>query len=150
LAYERVSRGLTKVQTGFAWAALAAVAVMSATGCSLEEVNSDSIRTTGLYADILALASGDGETLVRVELAVGGDNGTTVNLAGDDDLVASAGGPPGSLVRRGAGRYELGGIERGAATESDHRLGSGFRAGVGLGVGFGFGRGFRSRRGNNP
>lgn len=107
LAYERVSRELTRVETRFVRAALATVVASGATGCSLEEVNSDAIRTNGLYADILALASGDGETLVRVELAVGGDNGTTVNLSGDDDLVASAGGPPGSLVRRGAGRYEL-------------------------------------------
>jgi hypothetical protein len=80
---------------------------LGATGCSLEEVNSDAVRTHGLYADILALASGDGETLVRVDLTVGGDNGTTVNLVNDDELVVSAGGPPGALVRRRAGRYEL-------------------------------------------
>lgn len=86
---------------------VAAALAWGATGCSLEEVNSDAVRTHGLYADILALASGDGETLVRVDLTVGGDNGTTVNLVGDDELVASAGGPPGSLVRRSAGRYEL-------------------------------------------
>jgi hypothetical protein len=77
-----------------------------ASGCSLEDVDSDAIRTQGMYADILALAPGDGSTLVRVKLTVGGDGGTNVTLVGDDSLEARIGELTQALGRSGRGRYE--------------------------------------------
>lgn len=75
-------------------------------GCSAEDVDSDAIRTQGMFADMLALAPGDGTTLVRVELAVGGESGTLVTLVGDDRLQASFAGATESLAHAGRGRYE--------------------------------------------
>jgi hypothetical protein len=76
-------------------------------GCSLEDVDSDAIRTQGMYADILALAPGDGTTLVRVKLTVGGDGGTNITLVGNDSLQASIGElSQAALGRSGRGRYE--------------------------------------------
>ena len=75
-------------------------------GCSLEDVDSDAIRTQGMYADILALAPGDGTTLVRVKLTVGGDGGTNITLVGNDSLEASIGELSQALRRSGRGRYE--------------------------------------------
>jgi hypothetical protein len=75
-------------------------------GCSLEDVDSDAIRTRGMFADILALAPGDGSTLVRVDLSVGGDNGTSINLVAPDSLEAQAGEVSQILSRSGDGRYE--------------------------------------------
>lgn len=78
-----------------------------AEGCSLEDVNSDAVRTQGIYAQILALAPGDATTLVRVELAVGGENGTVVNLVAPDQLTAAVG--EASSLKLGPtseGRYE--------------------------------------------
>lgn len=77
-----------------------------ASGCSLEDVDSDAIRTRGMFADMLALAPGDGTTLVRVELTVGGEDGTNVTLVGDDRLEARFGEVPAPLQRTGRGRYE--------------------------------------------
>jgi hypothetical protein len=77
-----------------------------ASGCSLEDVDSDAIRTRGMFADMLALAPGDGSTLVRVELTVGGEDGTKVTLVGDDELEARFGEVSAPLQRTGGGRYE--------------------------------------------
>jgi hypothetical protein len=79
---------------------------LGASGCSLEDVDSDAIRTQGMFADMLALAPGNGSTLVRVDLNVGGENGTTVNLVGDDQLDASKGEVTEKLERARSGRYE--------------------------------------------
>jgi hypothetical protein len=84
----------------------AAMLLTGGFGCTLEEVNSDAIRTTGLYVEMLAIAPGDGDTLVRVNLTVGGNSGTKVNLVGGDTLVAVSGSAEEQLVRRGDGRYE--------------------------------------------
>jgi len=59
-----------------------------------------------MFADMLALAPGDGSTLVRVQLAVGGENGTAVTLVGDDRLEARFAAATEALVRSGRGRYE--------------------------------------------
>jgi hypothetical protein len=77
-----------------------------ASGCSLEDVDSDAIRTQGMFADILALAPGDSSTLVRVDLTVGGESGTKVTLVGDDRLEAQVGEVTEPLGRTGRGRYE--------------------------------------------
>jgi hypothetical protein len=82
------------------------VSALVASGCSLEDVDSDAIRTRGMFADMLALAPGDGSTLVRVELTVGGEDGTKVTLVGDDQLEARFGEVSAPMQRTGGGRYE--------------------------------------------
>lgn len=85
---------------------LFALCALLSGGCSLEDVDSDAIRTQGMFADILAIAPGTGSTLVRVQLTVGGDDGTNVTLVGDDYLEASVGEVSQRLRRSGRGRYE--------------------------------------------
>jgi hypothetical protein len=83
-----------------------ALLALGAIGCAPQEVDSDTIRTQGMFAEMLALAPGDGSTLVRVQLAVGGENGTPVTLVGDDRLEASFAAATEALVPSGRGRYE--------------------------------------------
>ena len=71
---------------------------------ALEEVNSDAIRTNGMFAEMLAISLGKGDTLVRVNLTVGGASGTRIELTGDDVLVAEAGDDFVTLGRIGRGR----------------------------------------------
>ncbi|MEO8182866.1 MAG: hypothetical protein ABI895_28875 [Deltaproteobacteria bacterium] len=86
---------------------LAAVSLACGIGCTLEEVDSDAIRTKGLYAEMLAIAPGNGTTLVRVNLTVGGNSGTRVQLVGEDVLVAEPDEDTRvALARQGHGRYE--------------------------------------------
>lgn len=59
-----------------------------------------------MFADILAIAPGNASTLVRVQLTVGGDDGTHVTLVGDDRLEARVGEVSQPLRRSGRGRYE--------------------------------------------
>ncbi|MEY2930410.1 MAG: hypothetical protein RL033_1159 [Pseudomonadota bacterium] len=80
--------------------------MLAGVGCTLEEVDSDAIRTRGMYAEMLAIAPGNGTTLVRVNLTVGGSSGTRVQLSGSDALVAESGGAVEGLSRAGRGRYE--------------------------------------------
>lgn len=77
-----------------------------ASACSLEDVDSDSIRTQGMFADMLALAPGDGTTIARARLTVGGEGGTSILLAGDDRLDALYADVSVPLRRSGNGRYE--------------------------------------------
>jgi hypothetical protein len=77
-----------------------------ASACSLEDVDSDSVRTQGMFADMLALAPGNGNTIARVRLTVGGEGGTSVLLAGEDRLDAFYGDVSAQLRRSGNGRYE--------------------------------------------
>ncbi len=83
-----------------------ALTALAAAGCTLEEVNSDAIRTRGMFVEMLAIAPGDGTTVVRVNLTVGGASGTRVELTGSDTLVAERAGMTESLGRIGRGRYE--------------------------------------------
>ena len=53
-----------------------------------EDVDSESIRTSGMYANYEAVAHGDGETDIIAEIRVGGDDGTFVELTGEDELTA--------------------------------------------------------------
>lgn len=85
---------------------LLALGALVSSGCSLEDVDSDAIRTQGMFADILAIAPGNASTLVRVQLTVGGDDGTNVTLVGDDRLEATVGEVSQQLRRSGRGRYE--------------------------------------------
>lgn len=74
--------------------------------CTLEEVDSDAIRTRGMHVEMLAIAPGNDSTLVRVNLTVGGASGTRVELTGADVLVVEASGTAQELGRAGRGRYE--------------------------------------------
>jgi hypothetical protein len=85
---------------------LAALSLTGAAGCTLEEVNSDAIRTRGMYVEMLAIAPGNDSTLVRVNLTVGGNSGTRVELTGDDALVTQSGDTVEVLARVGRGRYQ--------------------------------------------
>jgi hypothetical protein len=96
----------TKQDRASTGSALGVLLLVGIAGCTLEEVDSDAIRTQGMYADVLAIAPGDGTTLVRVDLTVGGASGTKVHLVGEDALVAEAGDALEGLSRRARGRYE--------------------------------------------
>jgi hypothetical protein len=89
--------------------------LLLANACTLADVDSDAIRTQGMFADMLALAPGDGTTIVRVRLTVGGEGGTNITLVGEDVLEARAGEVTERLQRSGSGRYQrtLGGDEAG-------------------------------------
>jgi hypothetical protein len=78
-----------------------------ASACSVEDVDSDAIRTQGMFADMLALATGDGTTLARVDLTVGGEGGTNIVLVGDDRLDAFYAEVSAPLRRSGNGRYQV-------------------------------------------
>ena len=57
-----------------------------------ESVDSTDVETSGMYADIRATASGDGQTATTVTLRVGGAaSNTYVQLNGDDTLTATFG-----------------------------------------------------------
>lgn len=100
---ERPSAVLGEVRVGV----LATAALLVATGCEEEAtVNSDAIRTQAIFVGALAAATGDGLTLVRAELAVGGDNGTNLNLVEPDRLTATIGDVTRELERVDDGRYE--------------------------------------------
>jgi hypothetical protein len=106
---------------GPSWLGGVALALLAG-GCSLEDVNSDAVRTQGIHAQILAIAPGDATTLVRVDLAVGGENGTVVNLVAPDQLTASMGEAASvKLVPTSEGRYEAR-LEGDAAAEITVRL----------------------------
>jgi len=71
--------------------ALLPVALLSF-ACS-ESVESEDIRTSGIYPEIEVRATGNGSTRVQVRLKVGGDDSNTfLDLTGDDSLEATADG----------------------------------------------------------
>jgi hypothetical protein len=77
-------------------------------GCSLESVDSSTIRTAGITATIVVEAPGDGTTLVSADLAVGGQGGTRVELTAPDRLLVTADNTePTALLRTSAGHYEV-------------------------------------------
>ena len=58
-----------------------------------ESVESEDIRTSGIYPEIEVRATGNGSTRVEVRLKVGGDDSNTfLELTGDDELEATANG----------------------------------------------------------
>jgi hypothetical protein len=69
---------------------IAAVSLL-AFGCS-ESVESNDVRTSGVYPEIAVTATGNGSSTVRVRLKVGGDDSNTfLDLTGDDKLQATVG-----------------------------------------------------------
>lgn len=68
----------------------AALASLGLLAC--ENVESEDIDTSGVYADITGTADGNGATLIKTSLRVGGGaSNTFMELSGDDHLVASMG-----------------------------------------------------------
>lgn len=75
-----MNRIISLATTGLALAGLVAC----------ENVDSSDVLTSGVYADITARASGDGETLVKTTLRVGGAaSNTFLDLVDDDKLIAT-------------------------------------------------------------
>lgn len=70
---------------------LIAASAATTLACSEEDVDSESIRTSGMYAMFELVADGN-DTEVAVDLRVGGDDGTVVNLTGEDELVVTSEG----------------------------------------------------------
>jgi hypothetical protein len=69
---------------------IAAVSLL-AFGCT-ESVESNDVRTSGVYPEITVTATGNGSSTVRVRLKVGGSNSNTfLDLKGEDTLEASIG-----------------------------------------------------------
>lgn len=67
-----------------------------------ESVDSGDVKTSGMYANILATRGDDGKTLVEAALRVGGENSNTyVNLTGEDKLVATLGETEQDMVEAG-------------------------------------------------
>ncbi len=70
---------------------IAAVSLL-AFGCT-ESVESEDVRTSGIYPEIAVTATGNGSSTVRVRLKVGGSNSNTfLDLKGMDTLKATADG----------------------------------------------------------
>jgi hypothetical protein len=69
---------------------IAAVSLL-AFGCT-ESVESNDVRTSGVYPEIAVTATGNGSSQVRVRLKVGGNNSNTfLDLSGMDRLEATVG-----------------------------------------------------------
>ncbi len=90
--------------------------VFNMTAC--ESVDSDDVRTSGVYADIDVEARGDGITRVRARLTVGGVfSNTDLELEQGDQLIASASGGTSVIMRED--KEFLGGVEYKAAFQFD-------------------------------
>lgn len=69
---------------------LLALLALGFMGCKDEKVESEDIRTSGIYAKFGVLATGNAKATATAELRVGGDNGTVVILTGEDELLCTA------------------------------------------------------------
>jgi hypothetical protein len=76
------------------------LATLASVACT-ESVDSDAVRTKGIYAKFEALAVGDGATRITADLRVGGDDGTYVNIISGDELVATVDGDENRLSKSG-------------------------------------------------
>jgi hypothetical protein len=82
-------------------AALLVLAASLMVGCS--QVDSDAIRTSGMYADLSVEADGSGGSLTRATLKVGGNSSNTyINLSAGDSLVTRVGSTSYPMVRQEA------------------------------------------------
>jgi hypothetical protein len=85
-------------------------------GCT-ETVESTDVRTSGVYPEIEVVADGSGNSVVTVELKVGGDDSNTyLELKGGDRLQATAAGQTKTLTKSGS-RYRATFDADGAGTE---------------------------------
>ncbi len=72
------------------YAMLIAACAAATFGCSEEDVDSSAIRTDGIYAYFELVGDGS-DTEVTADLRVGGDDGTVIDLSGEDELVVTSG-----------------------------------------------------------
>ena len=80
-------------------AALTVCASFLLHGCS--QVDSDAVRTSGMYADMSIEADGSGGSLTRASLKVGGSSSNTfINLTDGDALVTRVGTSSYPMVRQ--------------------------------------------------
>jgi hypothetical protein len=84
---------------------VAATAGLGAVGCK-QEVSSTEIRTGGIAATIDVVARDGTSATVTVDLAVGGEGGTIVNLDGGDKLTAKIGATEKTMRSISSGTYE--------------------------------------------
>ncbi len=70
---------------------LLATAVLSLAGCTCETVDSGDIKTSGLYADLEADATGNGRTSLKATLTLGPGSLTYLRLEEGETLVATSG-----------------------------------------------------------
>jgi hypothetical protein len=80
---------------------LALLAVVAAAGCGTEDVDSTGVKTKVVYAEMEVTATGNGSSTVKVDLRVGKDSNTYLDLKGDDELVATAAGTSKKLSQSG-------------------------------------------------
>lgn len=71
---------------------LIASTLLGALGCSSESVDSEDVRTSGIWAKIDVDGRSDGRSRVVVELNVGGEFGTNVELSNNEYLEVEAAG----------------------------------------------------------
>jgi len=77
-----------------------AILVVAAAAAACQPVNSDSIKTSGMYANFLADADGNGSTLVTARLKVGGAlSNTVVDLMTGDKLSATSDAATQNMVK---------------------------------------------------
>jgi hypothetical protein len=77
--------------------------LLAVSACNKSEVlESEDLRTSGIYPEFSVLATGNGDTSVSVTLKVAGnDTNTTLELTGDDKLVCTADGTEKTLKLSG-------------------------------------------------
>jgi hypothetical protein len=81
--------------------ALLGLVVFGSVACKDETVDSEDIRTTGMWAHFDVLATGNAKATATGQLRVGGDSGTLVVLTGQDKLVCSAADATKALAKDG-------------------------------------------------
>lgn len=69
-------------------------------GCTAE-TDSENVDTSGIRAEIHAVAAGDGNTGISTQLTVGGDGyfATNISLTGGDSLTATSGGTTTTMLK---------------------------------------------------
>lgn len=80
---------------------LIALFALGVCGCKNEKVESEDIRTSGIWASFVVTATGNGKSSVESELRVGGGSGTIVELTGEDKLVCTVGDTKKTLNKDG-------------------------------------------------
>lgn len=68
---------------------LLALAVLA--GCGMQPVDSGEVATGDIFMDAVALAPGDGTTLVRAHVNVAGERGMPIRLTSSDELLVRVG-----------------------------------------------------------
>ncbi|MDF1564876.1 MAG: hypothetical protein P1V51_17670 [Deltaproteobacteria bacterium] len=82
-------------------AAFGVLALVAISNLACEQVDSEDVLTSGVYANITAEADGDGSTTVSTSLRVGGAlSNTFLELGAEESVTATSGGETKTLARR--------------------------------------------------